>query len=204
MRLQGRITQWNDQRGFGFVLTHGQSEPLFFHISQLPKGQRRPAVGQIVTYRTEHDPSGRTVAAALSYPSLPSRRSARPARAGRSQSRSSWRVVFALLFAGVLLMGCWRGRWDGLLSAGYALLSGLTFLSYWRDKRAARDGRWRTPENTLHALALFGGWPGALLAQGWLRHKAVKTSFLAVFWVTVLINLGLLGWLDAQGVLAPR
>ena len=53
-------------------------------------------------------------------------------------------------------------------------------------------------------VALLGGWPGALLAQGWLRHKAVKTSFLATYWLTVLLNLGLLGWLDAQGVLAPR
>jgi len=201
MRLQGRITQWNDQRGFGFVLTHGQDEPLFFHISQLPRG-RRPAVGQIVTYRAELDSAGRRVATDLNYPGAASMRPARRARAARSQS--PWRELLALLFAGLLLFGCWRGRWDVWLPAAYALLSGWTFLSYWWDKRAAREGRWRTPENTLHMVALLGGWPGALLAQGWLRHKAVKTSFLATYWLTVLLNLGLLGWLDAQGVLAPR
>ena len=83
MRLQRRITQWNDQRGFGFVLTHGQDEPLFFHISQLPRGPR-PVVGQIVTYRAELDSAGRRVATDLNYPSAASMRPARRARAARS------------------------------------------------------------------------------------------------------------------------
>ncbi|MDZ7669446.1 MAG: DUF1294 domain-containing protein [Gammaproteobacteria bacterium] len=26
-------------------------------------------------------------------------------------------------------------------------------------------------EQTLHALSLAGGWPGALIAQRWLRHS---------------------------------
>ena len=32
------------------------------------------------------------------------------------------------------------------------------------------------------------GWPGALLAQQVLRHKTSKTSFIAVFWLTILVN----------------
>ena len=56
------------------------------------------------------------------------------------------------------------------------------------DKAAAQAGRWRTSEATLHLLALAGGWPGALLAQHWLRHKSAKRAFRAVFWVTVVLN----------------
>jgi uncharacterized membrane protein YsdA (DUF1294 family) len=77
----------------------------------------------------------------------------------------------------------------------YAGASLLAFAIYARDKAAAQNGRWRTPENTLHMIALFGGWPGALLAQRVLRHKSRKVSFQASFWATVLINCGVLGWL---------
>lgn len=69
------------------------------------------------------------------------------------------------------------------------------FIAYAADKSAARNERWRVPENTLHLLALLGGWPGALIAQNRLRHKSSKTSFLVVFWATVLLNSGALGCL---------
>lgn len=77
----------------------------------------------------------------------------------------------------------------------YAGLSLLSLLVYAWDKHAARKGRQRTPENTLHLLALAGGWPGALFAQQWLRHKTVKKKFRAVFWTTVVLNLAALAYL---------
>jgi len=47
-------------------------------------------------------------------------------------------------------------------------------------------------------LGLIGGWPGALLAQEWIRHKSSKMSFQAVFWVTVAVNCAVLTWLIVQ------
>ena len=67
-------------------------------------------------------------------------------------------------------------------------MSLLTFIIYAIDKAAARAQRRRTPESTLHLLALACGWPGALLAQQWLRHKSVKQPFRSVFWATVVLN----------------
>lgn len=64
----------------------------------------------------------------------------------------------------------------------------VTFLVYALDKSAARRGRWSVPERMLHTFALAGGWPGALLAQTFLRHKSAKTELLGVFWVTVVVN----------------
>ena len=101
--------------------------------------------------------------------------------------------LFLLFVAAMALLA----RLPPAIPALYAGISMLTFIAYAADKAAARDGRRRTPENTLHLLALLGGWPGALLAQHRLRHKSRKASFLAVFWATVLLNCAALGWLLA-------
>jgi uncharacterized membrane protein YsdA (DUF1294 family) len=54
-------------------------------------------------------------------------------------------------------------------------------------------------------IALLGGWPGALLAQKLLRHKSKKQSFQVVFWATVLLNCGVLGWLlTSKGAVVLR
>ncbi|CAK8713647.1 DUF1294 domain-containing protein [Candidatus Electrothrix aarhusensis] len=82
-----------------------------------------------------------------------------------------------------------------LLIGWYLVISLLTFLVYAKDKSAAKKGAWRTPESTLHLFSLFGGWPGALVAQQTLRHKSKKQPFRFVFWLTVLLNCAGLFWL---------
>ena len=87
----------------------------------------------------------------------------------------------------------------------YCTASVVAFVAYALDKSAARNDRWRTQESTLHLFALVGGWPGALAAQRLLRHKSRKRSFQIVFWGTVVINCGILGWLfSASGTRALR
>ena len=70
-------------------------------------------------------------------------------------------------------------------------MSVVAYATYARDKSAARRSARRTPERTLHLMALLGGWPGALLAQRRLRHKSRKPSFLVSFWLTVVVNVSL-------------
>lgn len=94
--------------------------------------------------------------------------------------------LFLLLYVALTLR--WQVPW--LVGAGYVGMSLLCFLLYARDKAAARASRRRTPERTLHLLALLGGWPGAILAQQLLRHKSSKASFRSAFWGTVALNVG--------------
>jgi len=81
------------------------------------------------------------------------------------------------------------------LSGAYAALSAISFVAYGADKLAAKHGRWRTPETTLHLLALAGGWPGALAAQRVFRHKMSKQPFRSIFRCTVAVNCLGLAWL---------
>jgi len=71
-----------------------------------------------------------------------------------------------------------------------AALSLVSLLAYGFDKRKAKRGDRRIPERTLHLLAVFGGWPGALAGQQLFRHKTSKLSFQVVFWLTVFVNVG--------------
>ena len=75
-----------------------------------------------------------------------------------------------------------------IFAAALVALNLATYIAYARDKSAARQGRRRTPENTLLLLGLLGGWPAAFVAQQRLRHKTAKTSFQVRFWLTVVAN----------------
>jgi uncharacterized membrane protein YsdA (DUF1294 family) len=103
-----------------------------------------------------------------------------------------------LLFAAVYAFA--TALWDLPLAFGgaYLALSLSCFVAYAIDKSAARNGNWRTPEATLLLLGLVGGWPGALLAQQWLRHKTSKTSFQWKFHATVVLNVVLFLYLGRQ------
>ncbi|HEX8610761.1 MAG TPA: DUF1294 domain-containing protein [Telluria sp.] len=94
-------------------------------------------------------------------------------------------LLFAAVFAGAVL------AWDVPLWTGapYLLASVVCFAVYAQDKGAARAARRRTPERTLLMLGLVCGWPGAVLAQQWLRHKSSKRPFQMAFWGTVLCNM---------------
>ena len=105
-------------------------------------------------------------------------------------------LVFALVYAAASFV------WELplLVALAYLVISLSCFVAYAIDKSAARNGGWRTPERTLLLLGLACGWPGALLAQQWLRHKTSKRSFQHMFWVTVVANI--LGFLYLCSTLA--
>lgn len=75
--------------------------------------------------------------------------------------------------------------WAGCLAGVNLATVGM----YGYDKLAARRGGLRVPELLLHALALAGGTPGALVARPMFRHKTRKGAFRAVFWAIVVIQL---------------
>ena len=59
MRQQGRLTDWNDDKGFGFITPLSGDPTLFAHVSEFPHSQRRPIVTDLVSYVIESDDRGR-------------------------------------------------------------------------------------------------------------------------------------------------
>ena len=76
----------------------------------------------------------------------------------------------------------------------YAVMSVVSFVLYGIDKKRARAGAWRISEGMLHASELFGGWPGAFVAQQMLRHKRQKRSYMLVFWAIVGMHAAVWAW----------
>lgn len=78
-----------------------------------------------------------------------------------------------------------EARWWAAGIAG--VLSLFAFCAMRRDKLCAVNGKWRTPEATLHLFELIGGWPGSYLAQRIYRHKISKTGYQICFWLIVVL-----------------
>ena len=51
------------------------------------------------------------------------------------------------------------------------------FLIMWIDKRKAKKGKWRIPENTLFLITLLGGGVGTISGMYTFRHKTKKLKF---------------------------
>lgn len=190
MKYQGRISQWQDDRGFGFVEPNGGGTRAFVHISEFVRAGRRPEEGSLIVYEVQKQQDGRVRAVNIRHARQRAKRLNKPAKTLRVSS------LIVPLFAVLLLSAFWRGRLPVEALLGYLAVSALAFGFYALDKSAARKGRWRISERTLHLLGLAGGWPGAYYARHRLRHKSSKPAFVRVYWVTVMLNMLLLAWLS--------
>jgi len=193
MRYVGRITDWNDEKGYGFVAPNGGGDRAFVHIKAFERVSRRPVGGQLISYELATDEQGRFKAAGIRFVAL------RPKK-DVSSNRAAWpRKVIGAAFLVLLALAWLSSRMPLAVLLAYAGASLVALVLYGADKSAAENNRWRTPESTLHVVALFGGWPGALIAQGIFRHKSKKEEFQTVFWTTVVLNCAALLWLLESG-----
>jgi uncharacterized membrane protein YsdA (DUF1294 family)/cold shock CspA family protein len=188
MRCQGKITTWKDDQGYGFVVQNGDSEQVFLHIKAFRNRQGRPVGNEIVAYDVSIDAKGRKRAENVEFVS-------NRATISGASGTGTFTLTLAAAFLVFLLAATATGKLPIVILGVYVVASLAAYLAYASDKSAAQQGQWRTKEDTLHLLSLIGGWPGALLAQKTLRHKNRKASFQAVFWTTVTLNCGVLGWL---------
>jgi len=191
VRSKGKIASWNDDKGYGFIAPLEGGDQVFVHISAFSNRNRRRAIHDVVSFGLSTDKQGRPCAsnATLAGDKLKEK---------APHKSNPVAILFAVLFLCGVGVSFLAGTLPRTIVVAYATLSLITYLAYARGKWAARTGRWRTQEVTLHLLGLAGGWPGALIAQQTLRHKSKKGSFRAALWFTVILNCSALAWLYSE------
>jgi uncharacterized membrane protein YsdA (DUF1294 family)/cold shock CspA family protein len=192
MRQVGRLTQWKDEQGYGFITPKGGGYPVFVHIKSFLNRQR-PQPNDIVNFTLAFDEKDRAQAEDVEF----------VIDHGPAPFSPGWGpgiLAFAVFFLLFVADSVWKGRIPFAVLGLYLGASTLAFCLYSRDKKLAESHEWRISEGTLHFWSLIGGWPGAALAQKLVHHKSKKRSFQIVYWFTIALNSIAFFWmLSPQG-----
>ena len=189
MRYQGRVTNWNDERGFGFITLLGGGPTVFVHIKAFKQRGQRPVGNERVTYEIILDKQKRSQAVNVSFIEKKM-----PVPESPAVRLNATGLATPILFFAAISYGILTGKLHPLVPVAYIILSCIAYMTYAFDKAVAMQRRWRTTESTLLAIGLLGGWPGAMIAQSMFRHKTKKLPFIVAFWFTAAANCFVLGW----------
>jgi uncharacterized membrane protein YsdA (DUF1294 family)/cold shock CspA family protein len=181
----GKLVRWDDDKGYGFIQPKEGGDDLFLHIKDLSHTQRRPRENDIISFEATTDEKNRPKAVKAKI-------------IGKAWSPFTivWVISIVLFIIYVICIFAQILRFHPL--AVYAFMSILTVHQYRIDKAAARSERRRTPEANLHLLELAGGWPGALFAQHFYRHKNRKRRYQIEFGIIILIHGVSWGWVTSN------
>jgi len=97
MRIDGTLNKWNDERGFGFVVSNQGGQEIFVHVSAFGRIDRRPQLGEPLSFEIELDKTGRKRAIKVLRPGRPD-----PVRASRREPEHPW--LAGGLVGGVLML----------------------------------------------------------------------------------------------------
>ena len=131
MRIKGKITTWNDEKGFGFITPKGGGKQVFIHISAFSGRNRRPEINQLVTYVSSTDKQGRPRAekATLVGGNLQKK---------EYRSNGTLSILSSGFFLAIVSISVLAGKIPVIILALYLVASLLTFFVYAVDKSAAQ------------------------------------------------------------------
>ncbi|NOH71983.1 DUF1294 domain-containing protein [Vibrio pectenicida] len=183
MKMRGTISEWYDNEGYGYIAVENQQARVKFHLNDLQTFGRIPRVSERVQFKLREDTREGLKAVQI-----------------EKQMMFKFTFAIAIWFSTTLIASMFLLSYPPLLFFTYVALSAIAYLVYALDKHALRSGTWRVPSIFLFALNLFGGWPGALLAQSFLNYRHIGLIFNSFFWATLLANFGAFCWtLTSEG-----
>jgi uncharacterized membrane protein YsdA (DUF1294 family)/cold shock CspA family protein len=181
MRQVGRLTQWKDDQGYGFITPNDGGSLVFVNVNSFSNRQQRPLRNVVVRYTVVIDGKDRARAEDVEFVVDAG---TEPATTSKGPGILALAVFFLLFVANSVR----EGKLPVEVLALYLMASSLAFVFYRRDKAMAITHQRKIPENTLHLWSLIGGWPGAALAEKLVDHKSRKRSFQIVYWITIALN----------------
>lgn len=178
--MQGKIINYNTEKGYGFIKSNEYKEHIFVHRSEI-NNAKELFQGQKVNFQVKKTKKGLSACHVI---------------AGAKQQSPYF--IFGL-FSTLIIVAifAYLSTYEAIkpIISYLIAINITTFLLYGYDKFISSREMLRVPEWNLHALALLGGSPAGLMAQKFFRHKTIKGSFQLVYWVIVFVQIGLIfGW----------
>lgn len=62
MHIKGKIAAWDDEKGYGFIRPHSGGDRVLISLKAFVNQDRRPKIGDELTYRLVKDKQGRPCA----------------------------------------------------------------------------------------------------------------------------------------------
>lgn len=190
----GILTEWNDERGYGFITPANGGAKIFLHVKSLKREARRPTVGELFFFKLKTDERGRLRAEDAFQTILDEKRDLSFWHNFMRGLARRWPLG---LFVPAII-AIWQVSFEWGVITAFIINSLLTARFYREDKFLAKYKYWRIPENHLHIWELLCGWPGALYAMLMYRHKSRKDSFKLWFGLCVIINCGAICYVISQ------
>lgn len=194
MREQGRLIEWFDEKGYGFIQPlDAKKQKVFLHIKDFAKRGPRPILGCALEYVVMVDSQGRFRAKQITYlkaNEVSKKTYHLPKNLYSSQnSNLGFMNILIIIFAiGLMVLTTFFSQMNYVFTF-IIIMNVITYTLYKKDKNAALDMVWRVPEQTLHLVALLGGWPAAYYAQNKYRHKTQKKAFQTIYKCTIILNI---------------
>ena len=198
MRDQGRLVEWFDDKGYGFIQPNDASKDrVFLHIKDFARQGPRPIIGCALEYTVLLDGDGRFRAQQVMYlkASQTQKILPKPKNVNVQQQKLKPMQIACVGYILALAVFTLLGLLSGMVLLFISIINALTYWMYAQDKEAALLGNRRVPEQTLHVLSFLGGWPTAWLAQEKMRHKTQKQPFRKIYFCTIALNILLILWL---------
>jgi len=173
--MQGIITKYHSEKGYGFIYSKEYEEHIFVHILNVTNASTL-SQGQSVSFDIEKTKKGLSAIAVV---------------AGKKQLSSY--LLFGIISLFITIFIFTYLYFNSLLNPIIIYLVALnstTFLLYGYDKFISSREGLRIPEWNLHLLAILGGSPLALASQKIFRHKTIKSSFQLIYWFIVFVQIG--------------
>ena len=173
--MHGKIINYNPKKGYGFIYSETHEENIFVHHSAITNAKEL-SIGQSVEFELKRTSKGLSAISVV---------------AGAKQQ--SPYLIFGFISATITI--AIFAYLSQQINPIWAYLVGInitTFLLYGYDKQIASSDRLRVPEWNLHGVAILGGSPAGLISQQLFRHKTLKGSFQLVYWLIVMVQIGVI------------